>query len=234
MLKNIAKLLNSDMYALRLEEAKSEMTQFTSSQYAIFYYNECLFAGSKLSLHLFEPRYKIMMQRVIQSSRKFAYVPNFINYKASIGDVALIANIIEAEFLADGRCLLEAAIEGRYIISDHFIEDGTQGLHFCRLDELHDDPLDAENTTLATQLLTMISTFSNHLISTNMLSRIESKYGKCPPAFNIADSSIWYLSISPIQENQKLNLLKSKDTIGRLRAIIASFSSYVQQETDAA
>jgi hypothetical protein len=44
-----------------------------------------------------------MMQRIIQSSRAFAYVPNFTNYHASQGDIALVAELKQTEFLA-GTC----------------------------------------------------------------------------------------------------------------------------------
>jgi Lon protease-like protein len=48
-----------------------------------------------LSLHLFEPRYKIMMQRILETTREFAYVPKFSNYQSRAGDVALVASLTE-------------------------------------------------------------------------------------------------------------------------------------------
>jgi hypothetical protein len=59
-----------------------------------------LLALSFSNLHLFEPRYRLMMQRVVNSTRAFAYVPNFSTYHANVGDVALVANIKEVDFLA--------------------------------------------------------------------------------------------------------------------------------------
>ena len=46
-----------------------------------------LFPFSPLSLHLFEPRYKVMCKRIVNGSRKFAYLPCFHSYTASVGDV---------------------------------------------------------------------------------------------------------------------------------------------------
>lgn len=46
----------------------------------------------------------------------------------------------------DGRCLLEAILSKRYKIADHFVEDGTQGLHYCGLVPFHDDPQEEELT----------------------------------------------------------------------------------------
>jgi Lon protease-like protein len=58
-----------------------------------------LFPQGNLSLHLFEPRYKLMMQRIVNTSRTFAYVPNLDTYDTQVGDVALRANLKEVEFL---------------------------------------------------------------------------------------------------------------------------------------
>ena len=86
----------------------------------IFYYNETLFPGGRLDLHLFEPRYRVMMQRVVNSTRSFAYVANFNQYRASVGDVALVAVLEEVEFMADGRCMLQAKLSSRMIITEHY------------------------------------------------------------------------------------------------------------------
>ena len=40
-----------------------------------------------ISLHLFEARYRVMMQRVVESTNCFAYLPNFTDYHARAGDV---------------------------------------------------------------------------------------------------------------------------------------------------
>ncbi len=98
MIKAMAMLLDRDTYLARLEEAKQEKTSWTTL-YPIFYYNSTIFPGNILSLHLFEPRYKLMMQRVVNTTNAFCYVPNFSNYCAQIGDVALVAKVKEAEFL---------------------------------------------------------------------------------------------------------------------------------------
>jgi hypothetical protein len=119
MLKNIALQVDPDLYQLRLQEASLEKASWTTV-YPIFYYNSTMFPGSVLSLHLFEPRYKLMMQRVVNTTNAFAYVPNFRNYCAQVGDIALIAKMKEVEFLADGRCLLEATLSSRYKISEHY------------------------------------------------------------------------------------------------------------------
>lgn len=98
MVKNIAVTVDPEAYALRLEECRAEKASWKTF-YPIFYYNDTLFPGSILGLHLFEPRYRLMMKRVVNTTRAFAYVPNFKGYTASIGDVAMLAEIKEVEFM---------------------------------------------------------------------------------------------------------------------------------------
>jgi Zinc finger, C3HC4 type (RING finger) len=119
MLKALSIATNPSEYQSRLAEAEIEKSSWTKLL-PIFYYNDCLYPGSTLGLHLFEPRYRLMMQRVVNTTRSFAYVPNFANYRADVGDVALIAQLVECEFLADGRALLQAKITTRHKITDHF------------------------------------------------------------------------------------------------------------------
>ena len=50
---------------MRLAEAKKEAAEWTECTYPIFFYNDMMFPGQSLSLHLFEPRYKLMMKRIV-------------------------------------------------------------------------------------------------------------------------------------------------------------------------
>lgn len=138
MIKSLASMIDPTTYASRLAESQIEKESWTAL-YPMFYYNSAMFPGGKLSLHLFEPRYKLMMQRVVNTTKSFAYVPNFSNYHARIGDVALVAKLTEVEFLSgnspsssfmfhflplsmyvDGRCLLDAVLLGRNQIVEHY------------------------------------------------------------------------------------------------------------------
>ena len=119
MLKNICSTLFPSLYAERLIECAEEKKSW-SSTLPIFYFNECQFPGYNLDLNLFEPRYKHMMQRIVNSTRKFAYVANFTNYTAKVGDVALVANLSEAQFLPDGCVIIRAKLTERKKIIEHY------------------------------------------------------------------------------------------------------------------
>jgi len=61
MIKEIALKVNPDLYASRKIDSDAEKSTW-SSLLPIFYYNDPMFPGQKLSLHLFEPRYRIQIK----------------------------------------------------------------------------------------------------------------------------------------------------------------------------
>ena len=150
------------------------------SIYPIFYYNSNLFPGSTLSLHLFEPRYRLMMQRIVNSTKKFVYAPNFTNYRANVGDVVMVATLKNCEFLHDGRALLTAEIGQRYEIIEHWVEDGTQNLHYCRLSKYEDAVLSPPEIAIADPIVTMLNVISNSYFTPQILRTIEEQFGSKP------------------------------------------------------
>ena len=98
MIKSLAMQLEPEKYAERQRECMEEKSSWKAT-YPIFFFNSVQFPGSRLSLHLFEPRYKVMMQRIVDTSKSFVYIANFDSLSASEGDVALIAELEEVEFL---------------------------------------------------------------------------------------------------------------------------------------
>ena len=50
--------LNPDLYAIRLLEAQAEKASW-HTVLPVFFYNQVMFPGQILHLHLFEPRYKV-------------------------------------------------------------------------------------------------------------------------------------------------------------------------------
>jgi hypothetical protein len=138
MLANIAQVWFTDVYSHRLLEVAEKRRKYQDHTLPVFFYNQVLFPGAKFALHLFEPRYKLMMKRVVNAERAFLYLPNFANYEANRGDVGLLARLEDCEFLADGRVLMQAKCTERAAVLQSWMEDGTQGLWYARVDRYPD------------------------------------------------------------------------------------------------
>lgn len=69
-LTRLARKCFPGLYEQRLEETRQEREAMRLCL-PIFFYNVPMFPGSALSLHLFEPRYRLMMQRIVNSTRRW-------------------------------------------------------------------------------------------------------------------------------------------------------------------
>jgi hypothetical protein len=75
-LSRLARKCFPALYEQRLEEIEQERA-FLLSSYPCFFYNMPLYPGEVLRLHLFEPRYKLMMQRIVNSTRRYVRFGRF-------------------------------------------------------------------------------------------------------------------------------------------------------------
>ncbi len=86
----------------------------------LFPLNVVLFPGGYLPLHIFEPRYRLMMRHCLDGDRRFGVV--LINSGSEVGEpatpemVGTIANIDEAKTLEDGRMVIGVEGEKRFRI----------------------------------------------------------------------------------------------------------------------
>lgn len=133
--------------------------------------------------------------------------------------------MLSQQFLADGRCMLQARLNGRHRIIETYVEDGTQGLHYCTLEEFKDDPIAesdrAHHDMLVQQAKALVVTYKD-------LIDIESTFGPEP-----SDSeffSLWLISILPtIRAREKMTHLRSQNTSARLTAGITAITQAIRE-----
>jgi len=211
------------LYESRLVEIKKEKESWDKIL-PIFFYNDTLFPFSPLSLHLFEPRYKVMCKRIVNGSRKFAYLPCFQSYSAKPGDVGVSADLTDVEFLPDGRALLQAKCRERFKVLDAWVEDGTQGLHWCKVELLPDDPpptTDEEDSEAMAAKVRAQAGECSQIFDTMMgrfgglRSEIDSTHGP-KPVDNAERLSFWLASVLPVNYVNKHSLLTTRCTLTRL------------------
>lgn len=223
-LKALAVAVDPVGYQQRLLESASEKASWLAL-YPVFFYNQTMLPGNKLSLHLFEPRYKLMMTRIVDTNRAFAYISA---NRTELSGVALVAELEEAEFLADGRCLLEATLKRRGRVVEQYVEDGTQGLHFCRMEPFADEEVPASMVENLQQLRLRATTLANQLLTDGHTRRmVEHQFGSMPADAEMF--SMWFASISPLSEGEKVQALHSRSTVDRLTLSVQRTEAYVER-----
>lgn len=218
------------LYRQRLLETTTEKEHWTAL-YPVFVYNHTMLPGNKLSLHLFEPRYRLMMTRIVNSSRAFAYVSSPSGFES--GSVALVAELKEAELLEDGRWLLEATLCKRSRIVEHYIEEGTRGLHCCRIEPFHDEAVSEDRQGELQALRQHAVALSEQVLASGHARRIVEEQFGAMPVLDYEQFSMWFASISPLSENEKAALLRSRDTIDRLRSCVQIVEAHLAQRHSA-
>lgn len=79
----------------------------------VFFYSQVLTCGEEVQFHFHEPRYRLMMRRVWDGCRHFAYCHighrlRQLGMSGLDGATALLLKVVTAEFFPDGRCLVKA------------------------------------------------------------------------------------------------------------------------------
>eukprot|EP00954_Amorphochlora_amoebiformis_P028486 1391741-Amorphochlora_amoeboformis.AAC.1 len=205
--------------------------------------------GCLLHLHLFEQRYRHMINRCVSSNRQFLYLPNFSDYKATAGDVGLLAYVDECEFLSDGRALLKATLVKRVVITNSWVEEGTQGLHYCQYqayEETDKTVKEADVKEIHAKVNVILQSapglreqIVNHIgkqVLRKRLARGVLTVFSQPPISNATQFSFWISAlVTMITRAGKsgMPLLKTTKTAERLKLVKTVLSQIVSQTSRA-
>jgi len=234
LLRELAMAVNPEQYRLRSDETTKELAG-AGLELPVFIYSELLFPGATLNLHLFEPRYKILAKRAVESDRKFAYhcPPYGPQELLGVGTVVIIAHVVEARFLPDGRCMLEARLVSRASVTEHSVEEGTGELSHVRVAPLFDKPMSAEEEKAATGVAQTAADRWNSL-SEGERQVMQQIAGPPPQPRDISQYSMWVAAVAASSESgfwpsisleeQRL-LLEGTDTLPRLEKSLAFFAT---------
>eukprot|EP00746_Dinoflagellata_sp_MGD_P086227 gnl/MRDRNA2_/MRDRNA2_34111_c0_seq1.p1 gnl/MRDRNA2_/MRDRNA2_34111_c0~~gnl/MRDRNA2_/MRDRNA2_34111_c0_seq1.p1 ORF type:complete len:392 (-),score=53.87 gnl/MRDRNA2_/MRDRNA2_34111_c0_seq1:296-1471(-) len=138
VITNLCQKYFPNEYASKAHESLQEVEKL-QRVHPIFFYNQYQFPGSEMQLCLFEPRYKIMIRRVIDADQNFIYLPSFREYAASVGQVGLLCTVTSCQFDERDRAYLSLKCHRRIIVTNTWVEHGTQNLHFAQYDLYNDE-----------------------------------------------------------------------------------------------
>jgi len=186
ILVNLIQKFFAAEYEARRAEIEQE-TQQLSHTHPIFFYNEFNFPGSVMGLCLFEPRYKIMIRRVIESDQKFIYLPSFNGYRAEEGQIGLLGTVTRCEFDDMGRANLEMSLRTRIVVQNSWVEQGTGNLHFCEYRMLEDEPSQASEDS-ASLVQSVFTTITTQMTNHNRSLPVDS------PSVENLDQVIWWIA----------------------------------------
>lgn len=107
--------------ARRLEEAETTPAAAEPSSLPLFVMSPML-PGERMALNVFEPRYRLMVRRVMAGARRFGMAT--VNADHSLHEVCCEVEVTECEPLPDGRYYIEIVGRRRFKPCDPHEQDG--------------------------------------------------------------------------------------------------------------
>jgi len=220
LLQQIIRQNFPEQYEQRKQEVHKEL-EAQKFNVPLFLLGELtLFPTAQLPLHVFEPRYRLMIRRCLEGSKRFGVVPILDNgHLCETGTTALIT---DQHIFPDGRSLISSTGDSRFKIKSLFEQDGYK---VAKVEYIKDDPMPQDQQ----KLKEIDDKFQKALELINAkftteLKKIEEKFGKMPS--NVSDFTWWAGSILPISTEEKVGFLESVSVVQRLTMVITHLSTF--------
>ena len=123
----------SSEYELRLSSARTVIKQLEErarTTLPIFYMAPGCSVGQLIALHLFEPRYRILIRRAMEGNKMFVYCSK----TPKRGIRAVLVQVTIASFMLGGRANVQGVGVEEFVMGDVWVEDGTAGLYYTRFE----------------------------------------------------------------------------------------------------
>jgi len=186
-----------------------------SFELPLFPLNVVLFPGMQLPLHIFEPRYRLMMRRCLEADRTFGVAMLVDGREGQSGtvpaDIGCTAEILEVAPFADGRMNLQSIGRRRFHVLSRREEDG----YLIGTCEWLDDEATGPGTTeqvnkMVPLLLRYLRDFTRNVNMPNF----------DPESLDIPGDpyalSMWLAALMPLPLDQKQTLMTMRSTADRL------------------
>jgi Lon protease-like protein len=197
---------------LERQKENEESKKLTTSNVPFFCLDYVLFPTSHLPLHIFEPKYRLMIRRCMEGGRCFGLVPII---DGEISKVGTIARIETLNVLPDGRSVIKTVGQERFKILDVWEQDGYK-MGKIEYFEESKEKLEEKDTKPIIELATnLFNSFGDETQKS-----IQEKYGNFPDGSNVDNVIYWVSSILPIANSSKMEILEEVSTKQKVKKLM--------------
>lgn len=246
--QRLSKLLSRlcpDLVAARAEASAQEESLMAGERNVPLFVCTLGFPSMPTFLHIFEPRYRLMIRRAIESGERKFGILMYNRFQEPQGDLGrtqfmlygTLLHINSMEMIPDGRSLLETMGVSRFSVKDHSMIDGYTVGTINRIDDIslaEEEAIEAVETTgppaarndmlgqidrmSTVDLLRLCTDFITRMRAASapwLHERVLLAYG--PPPDDPATFPYWFASILPISDEEKYKLLPTTSVRQRLK-----------------
>ena len=184
-----------------------------------------VFPGQRQALNIFEPRYRLLVRRVMMGSRRLGMIPHGGSDGVPLR-LGTEVEIVECEAQPDGRFHIEVVGLQRFMVEEDWEQDGYR---VASVSCVEDEPPEDTNVTAALVQGTerLVQEIVDNLSREGVLrSGQASDYlymaGKKPAPTEAEKFSFWAASLAPLQLNEVKACLRTRVTGTRLQIVIGS------------
>ncbi|CAK9219340.1 unnamed protein product [Sphagnum jensenii] len=208
------------------QERKTEMDAITLAGNDILplFVMDTVLPMQHVALNIFEPRYRLMVRRIMEGNRRMGMV-GIDPETGAVADVACEVEISECEPVPDGRFLLEVLGRRRFRIIETWDQDGYR---IAKVQWLQDvipapgSPEQKEVYRMARTAAEVVNTFltrAQDAARKDYHGRLRELLNQSEGRPNISDPecfSFWIANLLPIRTAERLQFLRLTDTRERL------------------
>jgi len=178
-----------------------------------------LFPGMSMPLHIFEPKYRLLVRRCLEGGKRFGIVPTLDGKTlAKVGCTAYIEN---HWLFPDGRSMVMTVGEKRFQIGDLSDQDGYK---VASVQYIKEEAVSADDQADLTHLHEEVSSAFKSKVANLSKEQLKEKYGEMPTTPEAF--SFWVSGILPLSSEQKYELLAMTSTQERLEKIKENLDSF--------
>ncbi|XP_061923387.1 LON peptidase N-terminal domain and RING finger protein 2-like [Entelurus aequoreus] len=176
-------------------------------------------------LHVFEPRYRLMIRRSMETGTK-QFGMCIADQLKGFADYGCMLQVQDVKFFPDGRSVVETVGVSRFKVLSHGQRDG---YHTAKIEYLEDKKVEGEELSELLKLHDAVYEQANNWVTSlkdNMKSQILSHFGHLPgkdPNPQASPSGPawcwWLLAVLPLENRAQLTILSMSSLKGRLLAI---------------
>ncbi|CAM6114139.1 unnamed protein product [Calypogeia fissa] len=210
------------------KERKAEMDEVTlgGNEFLPLFVMNVFLPYEKMQLNIFEPRYRLMVRRIMEGHHRMGMV-GIDSQTGALADVGCEVEICECQPLADGRFYLEVEGRRRFNISRAWEQDGYRVAQVQWLK----DVAPPEGSSKYEQTMSLVSEASKLFESwisqarnvartgadrRAKFSELMSRAEGMPDAADAEAFSFWFANLLNMRSAERLHLLRSTDTRERL------------------
>lgn len=218
-------MFNQKNFPEEYAERKSEhdcLTNFGVDLIPLFVM-DAVIPCQKFPLHIFEPRYRLMVRRIMEGNHRMGMVI-IDSASGSIADLACEVEITECEPLPDGRFYLEVESRRRFRILQSWDQDGYR---VAEIEWVQDNsPEGLEQRTEMQELTNSAAEYAQSWLrrakeaarqDRRRLEKFLNVEAMMPMPLDPERFSFWLATLTDRRPSERLELLRTRDTTKRIR-----------------